>query len=71
MFKVNSLSMLSQAVLPAHKHKASGQLFKVEKKTLKPIPEKVKNVYGAKGPKDTQLKFVSAGVPQAYKGINL
>jgi len=26
-------------------------LFKAEKKTLKPIPEKVKSVYNIKGPK--------------------
>ena len=44
MFKVNSASALMAA---------TSKLFKVEKKTLKPIPEKVKNVYGAKGPKET------------------
>ena len=66
MFKVNSLSMLgfaSTTQLSTKNSKAQESIFKVEKKVLKPIPEKVKSVYAAKGPKETHLKFVSATIP--------
>lgn len=64
LFKQNNPASTKAVAQPA-------TLFKAEKKTLKPIPEKVKSVYNIKGPKAQGGNASSQASSSVYKEVGV